>query len=88
MGGGGEVESDLENCASEKNSGYAPGFVDYHEINEELLFWSSEWQDPLRQDPFLEKSESVVNKNRFWPDYAPCTNPFFDSLGSTAIVSE
>ena len=38
MGGGGEVESDSENCASEKNPGYAPGFVDYHEINEELLF--------------------------------------------------
>ena len=38
MGGGGEVESDLENCASEKNPGYAPGFVDYREINEELLF--------------------------------------------------
>ena len=24
--------------ALKKNPGYAPGFVDYHEINEELLF--------------------------------------------------
>ena len=33
-----KAESDLENCPSEKNPGYAPGIVDYHQINEELLF--------------------------------------------------
>ena len=65
MGGGGEVESDLENCASEKNPGYAPGFFDYHEINEELLFRSSGWQDPLRQDPFLKNPSLLLIKTGF-----------------------
>ena len=43
---------------------------------------------PFTTRPLFEKSKSVVNKNGLWPDYAPCTNAFFDSLGSTAIVSE
>ena len=43
---------------------------------------------PFTTRPLFEKSESVVNKNGLWPDYVPCTNAFFDNLGSTAIVSE
>ena len=32
------MESDLENCASEKNPGHAPGFVDYHELMKNYYF--------------------------------------------------